>query len=226
MRRDNPREDLITVMLPPELGGSAELTLSESIYNAIDSIAGAQSTTEPMITNAVAALFEYRGQYDRINGDPTLLNQAVEEILRLTPSVQGIFRITTRSVELGGVMLPAAARVFLLYASANRDERRFADPDVLNIDRPLTRDHMTFGRGIHACIGQALARLVIRIALELLQERLPNLRPATNAAPSRTRHLLVLGYDNLPVEWDLTRTVRRCPDGPSPTADGCPEPTA
>ena len=98
--------------------------------------------------------------------------------------------------------LPADARVFLSYASANHDEQRFEHPDVLDIDRPLTRDHMTFGPGIHACIGSSLARLTIRIALESLQKRLPNLRPATNAAPLCTRHFFLSGYDILPVEWD------------------------
>jgi cytochrome P450 len=155
-----------------------------------------------MVTNALATLFEHRDQYDRISADPTLLDQAVEEILRFATSVQGIFRVTTRPVELGGVTLPAAARVFLLYASANHDEQRFEDPDVLDIDRPLTRDHMTFGRGIHVCIGSALVRLTIRIALELLQKRLPNLRPAADVTPQRMRHILLSGYDTLPVEWD------------------------
>lgn len=201
-RQKNPRDDLITLMLPPELGGTAALTLGEGMYNVIDSIAAGYGTTGKMITNAVATLFEYRDQYDRISADPMLLDQAVEEILRFATSVQGIFRVTTRSVGLGGVTLPTAARVFLLYASANHDERRFADPGVLNIDRQPTRDHMTFGRGIHVCIGSALARLTIRIALELLQKRLPNLRPASDAAPSPTRHILLRGYDNLPVEWD------------------------
>jgi cytochrome P450 len=201
-RQKTPREDLITVMLPAELGGTAALSLGEAIYNVIDSLAAGYGTTERMITNALATLFEHRDQYDRISADPTLLDQAVEEILRFATSVQGIFRVTTRPVELGGVTLPAAARVFLLYASANHDEQRFEDPDVLDIDRPLTRDHMTFGRGIHVCIGSALVRLTIRIALELLQKRLPNLRPAADVTPQRMRHILLSGYDTLPVEWD------------------------
>ena len=201
-RQKTPREDLITLMLPVELDGTAALSLSEAIYNVIDSLASGYRTIGNMITNALATLFEHRDEYDRISADPTLLDRAVEELLRFATSVQGIFRVTTRPVALGGVTLPAAARVFLLYASANHDEQRFEYPDVLNIDRPLTRDHMTFGRGIHACIGSSLTRLTIRIALELLQKRLPNLRPAADAAPQRMRHLFLSGYDTLPVEWD------------------------
>jgi cytochrome P450 len=190
------------LMLPPELGGTAALSLGEAIYNVIDSLAAGYGTIGKMITNAVATLFEHRDEYDRISADPALLDRAVEELLRFATSVQGIFRVTTRPVALGGVTLPAGARVFLSYASANHDEQRFEHPDVLDIDRPLTRDHMTFGRGIHSCTGSSLARLTIRIALESLQKRLPNLRPATNAAPRRTRHFFLSGYDILPVEWD------------------------
>jgi cytochrome P450 len=201
-RQRAPREDLITVMLPTELGGAAALSLGEAVYNVIDSVAAGYETTAKMITNAVATLFEHRDQYDRISADPTLLDQAVEEIVRFASPVQGIFRVTTRPVELGGVTLPAAARVFLLYASANHDEQHFENPDVLDIDRPPTRNHMTFSRGIHACIASGLAHLTVRIAVELLQKRLPNLRPATDAAPQRMRHVWLSGYDTLPVEWD------------------------
>ncbi|MFI5779528.1 cytochrome P450 [Nocardia sp. NPDC051570] len=201
-RRSNPREDLLTVMLPSELGGTAALSLGEAVYNAMDFIAGGYETTAKTIANAVAALFEYRDQYDRINGDPESLDQAVEELLRFATPVQGIFRVTTRPVELGGVTLPPAARVFLLYASANHDEQQFDNPDVLDVSRPPTRNHLTFSRGTHVCLGSALVRLTVRSALETLQKRLPNLRPARDAAPRRVRHIWLNGYETLPVEWD------------------------
>jgi cytochrome P450 len=225
-RQQNPGEDLISVMLPSGMGGTAAMTLSEGIYNVIDSIAGAYMATEQMITNTVAVLFENRDQYDRISADPTLIDQAIEEILRFATSVQGIFRVTTRPVELGDVTLPADARVFLLYASANRDGQHISDPDILNIDRPLTRDHMTFGRGIHACIGQALARLMIRISLESLQKRLPNLRPATDTTQSATRHVLLHGYGNLPVTWGAPAFLEGETSGKDAIRAGHPRPSA
>ena len=87
-------------MLPAELGGTAALSLGEAIYNVIDSLAAGYGTTEKMITNALATLFEHRDQYDRISADPALLDRAVEELLRFATSVHGIFRVTTRPVAL------------------------------------------------------------------------------------------------------------------------------
>jgi hypothetical protein len=85
--------------------------------------------------------------------------------------------------------------------AANHDETRFENPEVFDIDRSPVRDHLTFARGIHFCIGSALARLEIRVALELLLKRLPGLRPDPGAVPRRLHHLYLNGYHTLPVEW-------------------------
>jgi len=201
-RQKNPGEDLMTVLLPRELGGAADLRLDEAIVNVMDFFAAGFGTTSNMIANGMATLFEYGEQYDRLRQDPTLLDNAVEEILRFASSVQGAFRVTTRPIELSGVTIPAGGRVFLLYGSANHDEARFENPEVFDIDRSPVRDHLTFSRGIHFCIGSALARLEIRIALELLLKRLPALRPVPGAVPLRLDHLYLNGYHTLPVEWD------------------------
>jgi cytochrome P450 len=202
-RQKNPREDILTVMLPPELGGAAALSVNEAVSNGMTFFAAGYEQTANMIMNAVVTLFGHREQYDRLSADPSLLERAVEEILRYAGSVKGIFRVTTRPVELGGETIPADARVFLLYCSANHDEKHFDNPEVFDIDRQLARDHMTFARGIHICAGAALARMEVRVAIELLQRRLPNLRPAAGVAPpQRLEHLWISGYTTLPVEWD------------------------
>jgi cytochrome P450 len=191
----------MTVLLPRELGGDADLSLDEAIVNVIDFFAAGFGTTSNMIATGMATLFEHGEQYDRLRSDPTLLDNAVEEILRFASSVQGAFRVTTRPTELGGVTIPAGGRVFLLYGSANHDETRFENPEVFDIDRSPVRDHLTFSRGILFCIGSALARLEIRVALELLLKRLPDLRPVPGAVPRRLHHLYLNGYHTLPVEW-------------------------
>jgi cytochrome P450 len=201
-RRDNPGDDLLTVLLPPELGGTAEVSLDEAVLNVVDFFAAGYGTTSNMIANGMATLFEYGEQYDRLRRDPALLDNAVEEILRFASSVQGAFRVTTRPAELGGVTIPAGGRVFLLYGSANHDEARFGNPAVFDIDRSPVRDHVTFSRGIHFCIGAALARMEIRVALELLLKGLPELRPVPESVPLRLHHLYLNGYRTLPVEWD------------------------
>jgi cytochrome P450 len=201
-RQKNPGEDLMTVLLPRELGGDAELSLDEAIVNVVDFFAAGFGTTSNMIATGMATLFEHGEQCDRLRSDPTLLDNAVEEILRFASSVQGAFRVTTRPTELGGVTIPAGGRVFLLYGSANHDEARFENPEVFDIDRSPVRAHLTFSRGPHFCIGAALARMEIRIALELILARLPELRPVPGAVPRRLHHLYLSGYQTLPVEWD------------------------
>lgn len=201
-RQQNPREDLLTVMLPPELGGTSALSLDEAIYNSMSVMVAGHETTTNLIANALTVLFNHPEQLQRLRENPALIPHAVEELLRFDTSVQGLFRITTRETELGGVTIPANARVFLAYGSANHDDARFPEPERFDITRPNAREHMTFSRGVHVCIGGALARLEIRIALELLLERLPNLRPDPTAAPSRMEHFWLRGYTSLPLTWD------------------------
>lgn len=201
-RQQNPREDLLTVMLPIEYGGTAPLSMEEAFYNAMSALVAGYETTTNLIANAVTILFKHPEQYQQLRDNPELLQHAVEELLRLDTSVQGLFRTTTQEVTLGEVTIPANAKVFLVYGSANHDSEQFSEPERLDITRPNAREHMTFARGIHVCIGSALARLEIRIALELLLQRLPNLRPSASAEPKRFEHFFVRGYTSLPIEWD------------------------
>jgi cytochrome P450 len=100
------------------------------------------------------------------------------------------------------VTIPAGARIYLTYASANHDDAQFSEPERFDITRPNAREHLAFARGIHVCLGSPLARLELRIALERLLERLPNLRPAADAAPQRFEHIFMRGYAAMPIEWD------------------------
>ncbi|MBV9790848.1 MAG: cytochrome P450 [Chloroflexi bacterium] len=201
-RQQNPREDLLTVMLPVEYGGTANLSMEEAFYNAMSAMVAGYETTTNLIANAVTMLFKHPEQYQQLRENPAMLQHAVEELLRIDTSIQGLFRTTTQEVTLSDVTIPANARVFLLYGSANHDPAQFPNPERFDIQRPNAREHLTFARGIHVCIGQALARLEIRVALELLLQRLPNLRPATSAQPQQLEHIFLRGYTSLPIEWD------------------------
>lgn len=201
-RQEHPREDLLTAMLPVDMGGTAVMSASEAAYNALDLVAAGHETTTHSLGNGLMQLFAHPEQLDHLRRDPSLIPHAIEEMLRMDTSVLGLFRIATRDVDLGGVTIPANARVYILYSSGNHDETHFEDPEVFDIRRSNAREHLAFARGIHVCIGAALARLELRIAFERLLTRLPNLRLAPDAAPQRLEHFWMRGYKNLPVVWD------------------------
>ena len=132
----------------------------------------AQNTTMNMISHSVMALGRHPDQRRMLAEDPSLWNQAVEELLRFVSPVQGLARSTTRDVELHGVTIPAGDQVLPLYASANHDPSIYPDPETLDLRRKNVKAHYAFGHGIHYCLGNAVARLEIRVALQVLIERL------------------------------------------------------
>jgi cytochrome P450 len=132
--------------------------------------------------------------------DPARCARAIEEILRLESPAQGLFRRTTRDVEVGGVMIPAGARVMAHFASANRDECVFAAADSFAPERAELHQHVAFGKGIHFCIGAPLARLELAIALPALLRRLPDLRRG-DAPAAREPLFFARGFASLPVAW-------------------------
>lgn len=202
LRQKEPREDLLSVMLPADLGGTAAMTAAEAAYNALDVVVAGFETTTHTLDNGLALLFAHPEQLEALRQDPTRIPDAIEEILRIDTPVTGLFRITKSATELGGATLPAGARLFLLFSSANHDAAQFEDAARFDIKRENARDHLSFSRGIHFCIGSNLARLELRIALERLFARLPNLRPAADVAPQRMTHFWLRGYDSLPITWD------------------------
>ena len=140
---------------------------------AFTMVAGGNDTTTGMLGGSAVLLTEHRGERRRLLDDPSLIPNAVEELLRLTSPVQNLARTTTRDVDVGGTTIPTGARVLLGYGSANRDEREYgANSECLDVGRPVER-MLTFGSGTHFCLGAAAARLQARVALEELLGRCP-----------------------------------------------------
>jgi cytochrome P450 len=163
-------------------------------------VAGHETTTS-LITNLVWRLLEERSRWEAIVANPALAETAVEESLRYDPPVLGLCRTNKKPVTLGGYELEPNTKVMLLYASANRDPAAFRDPDEFRIDRDLQElaHHYSFGWGTHHCLGARLARQTARIGLEVLVERLPDLRlagPTERIAPA-----FLWGRRKLPVAW-------------------------
>ena len=127
-------------------------------------------TTVNAISSAVSLFADHPDQWERLRSDRSLLGSATNEVLRIEPPVQRFTRATTREVEIGGADLPERARIVVLFGSANRDERRFRDPDRFDITRNPT-DHLSFGRGVHRCVGANLAQEEIKAVLDRLADR-------------------------------------------------------
>lgn len=143
--------------------------------------AGSDSSASTM-GNAVKMLIENPHVEQRLRAEPARIPDFIEEVLRLDSPFQGHFRVTTRDVELHGERIARGSRVFLMWGSANRDERFWKNPDQLDIDRENLRRHVAFGFGPHACLGRELARMEVRILLEELLKRTKRLR-LTGQAP-------------------------------------------
>ncbi|MFY9778452.1 MAG: cytochrome P450 [Trebonia sp.] len=129
-------------------------------------------------------------------GDPGLIGGAFEENLRLESPVQGFTRLTTRDVELDGTLIPADTQVLLSYASANRDERHYPDPDRYDIRRNPV-DHLAFGYATHGCAGQGLARIEAQALIGSLLRRVESIELA--GEPVRHSHPMIRGLEALPV---------------------------
>ncbi|MFI9584295.1 cytochrome P450 [Streptomyces sp. NPDC052236] len=193
-RRATPRDDLCSGLVTALAPGSDELTLDQrhelvsSLQNLL--IAG-HLTTTALIGTTLLHLLRDRSQWELICADPELIPAAVEEAARYDTAVQGFRRTTTQPVTIAGTKLPAGATVFVAYGSANRDESRYDRPDVFDIMRPVSRQHVAFGHGAHGCPGSQLAREQLSLTLRLLVRRLPGLRLDEDALPVVMRPTLI-----------------------------------
>jgi cytochrome P450 len=210
-RRRSPREDLLSTLVtaavedhdgvafaPPVITRDSEIVgLAFVLF-----MAGVESTSA-LLSTAFRELALHPEQRAALVADPSRIPAAVEEALRFDAPLQVAGRTTTRDVELHGVMIPAGKRVFLVYGSANRDERQYDSPERFDVFRKQQR-HMSFSEGLHGCLGAPLARLEARIALEVA---LPRLGDYTISGPMQqyrsTPNMRVL--DRLPISFRSAR---------------------
>ncbi|QTI71226.1 cytochrome P450 [Gordonia polyisoprenivorans] len=157
-------------------------------------------------TNAMASgfkvLLEHPDQWRAICADPSLIPNAVEEILRYASSVPAWRRVTTRPVTIGDFEIPAGQRILVLTGSANHDEAHFDDGDSFDIGRANAEDHLAFGWGIHHCLGQALARMEMTVMLEETVARLPHLQLVADQKWTYSPNTSFRGPESVLVEWD------------------------
>jgi pimeloyl-[acyl-carrier protein] synthase len=173
VRRANPRPDLLSGLLAAEEQGD-KLTEHEVIAMCLLLFIAGHETTVNLIGNGLLALLQHPDQLARVRADPALVPNAVEELLRYDSPVQRTARIATTEVDLAGHAIAKGAMVVAALGAANRDPAQFSDPDRLDVTRRDVR-HISFGYGIHFCLGAPLARVEGQIALGTLLRRAPGL---------------------------------------------------
>ena len=206
---EDPTEEHLGPVLPDDFMSRAlvtrvegrRLTHEERMNVCLAFLTGGQETTIGLLTNLIWRLLETPALWEQVKADPSLIESAVEESLRLDPPVLAHFRTSTQPVEMHGEALPERAKLMFSIAGGNRDPDVFPDPDTFRLDRPLStgRQHLSFGSGLHFCIGAPVARLEAQIALRRLTERLPDLRLLGEG--ERIDSWMHWGRARLPVAW-------------------------
>jgi cytochrome P450 len=196
-KRDHPADDLLTGLLAAEDEGDrlSEIELLDQVLLLY--VAG-HETTVNLIGNATLALLGHPDQLARLRADPELDGGAVEELLRYDSPVQFSRRITTADLDVAGTTIPAGTFTLTCLGSANHDEARWGPTaDQLDITRPDAGQHMSFGNGIHHCLGSSLARTEAQVAIGALVRRFPDL--ALAGEPERNGRVVLRGLESLPV---------------------------
>ncbi|KQP12788.1 cytochrome P450/oxidoreductase [Pseudorhodoferax sp. Leaf267] len=171
-------------------------------------IVAAHETTANATANALKLLLQHPGIWRELCEDASLIPNAVEECLRHNGSVAAWRRLATKAVQVGGVDIPAGAKLLIVTSSANHDERHFADADAVDIRRANASEHLTFGYGAHQCMGKNLARMEMQVFLEELTRRLPHMRLAEQQF-TYVPNTSFRGPEHLWVEWDPARNPER-----------------
>jgi len=197
-RRREPRDDLVSALLAAEEEGD-KLTREELLSTMLLILVAGNETTRNLIGNGMLALLRHPDQLQRLRDEPGLLEPAVDELLRYDSPVQLDGRVVREDLEMGGKHLRAGQKVIALLGAANRDPAAFANPDDLDIARS-GKSHLSFGRGIHFCLGASLAVLEARVAFRGLLDRFPSIR--LSAEPRYRDGIVLRGVESLWIETE------------------------
>lgn len=198
-RRREPRDDLVTQLVQAEEAGD-RLSSAELRANVRLLFAAGHETTVNLIGNGLLSLLRQPGQWQMLRDDPALIPNAIEEILRFECPVQAVTRIVGEPLELGGVALDRHEMVVALIGAGNRDPAVFEDPDQMDVTRKELRP-LSFGGGIHFCLGAQLARIEAAEVFGAMLRRLPNLRLTEPDNPKWRPSFVLRGLTELPVTW-------------------------
>jgi cytochrome P450 len=190
-----PRSDLISMMAHAE--ATRNMEPMEYLGNLILLIVGGNDTTRNSITGGLLALNENPDQYRKLRDNPDLITGMVPEIIRWQTPLAHMRRIALTDYELGGKTIRKGDKVVMWYVSGNRDEEAIENPNAFIIDRPRPRQHLSFGFGIHRCVGNRLAEMQLRVVWEEVLKRWRHIEAM--GEPKRVLSSFVKGYEHMPV---------------------------
>ena len=198
-RRDDLGDDLLSALIEAEEQGD-RLSTDELVMLAQAVLMAGTDTTRNQLASCVALFGTYPDQWDRFVADPSLAPRVVDETMRYLGAVQGTARVASEAIEYRDVLFPAGSLVFASLAGANRDGEVYAEPEAFDITRESTVPHMSFGSGIHYCLGAHLARAELQEALTILATLAPNLRLA-GPVTWKPETFGIWGPESVPVRW-------------------------
>ena len=203
-RRREPGGDVVSALAAADFeepGGSVRKLEMPELLSIIQQlmVAGNEATSKG-ISEIMKLLLENPGEWKRIQEDPATIPAMVEEGLRLASPNQGLFRIATRDAEVDGVAIPEGSMLWVIFGSANRDEKSFPDPDRFDPTRDNLHESVAFGRGAHACVGAPLGRLELRVLFEELVRRVESIRFAPGSMPEYEPSFILRGLKQLEIE--------------------------
>jgi cytochrome P450 len=190
-----PKTDLISMLAHGP--ATRNMPPLEFLGNLVLLIVGGNDTTRNSMTGGLLALSRYPEEWAKLRANPALVDSMVPEVIRWQTPLPHMRRTAVADIELGGQMIKKGDKVIMWYLSGNRDERMIADPERLIIDRPRPRQHLSFGFGIHRCVGNRLAELQLKILWQEILARFESIELL--GEPTRIRSNFVRGYSKLPV---------------------------
>lgn len=200
--KQQPTDNIISDIANAGVSDERPLDIKESLNILQQVLVAGNETTTSAIAEAMYLLLTNPEQMANLRQNPGLIPNFTEEILRLSTPTQNMWRITTQDTELGGVTIPKNSAVIIRFASANRDENLFTDPDAFDVSRANAGKHLAFGKGIHMCLGAQLAKMEITTAFKVLLARLKQIELNDKTQqPDYPPNVLLRGMTSLPIKF-------------------------
>ena len=214
LRRTNPQDDILTNLLnasidddDPEVTDKRQLDMPEMLSIIQQLLVAGNETTTKSLTEMIRLLAENPEEWAALKADPSRAEKVFEETLRLSTPTQGMWRVVTKDVELGGVQLAKGQRIIIVFASANRDEVLYDKPDEFCPMRDHLRENLAFGKGIHFCLGANLSRLEGKVAAEELSKRIDTITLSESNKYQYFPSFMLRGLTDLDIEFTAAKGV-------------------